>query len=114
MPVCASEARLLAGHSRSAMNPLSSDSGRPEGARGHRPGQSPRPPRRPRSTARCLSYISACMMGAALGRDLTWDAMHRLHEKGYITEPVGKAKSVMFTEEGLRESRRLFRELFSA
>jgi Domain of unknown function (DUF6429) len=42
-----------------------------------------------------------------------WDAMSRLHEKGYITDPVGKAKSVMFTEEGLRESQRLFRELFS-
>ncbi len=43
-----------------------------------------------------------------------WDAMHRLHEKGYITDPVSKAKSVVFTEEGLRESQRLFRELFSA
>ena len=43
-----------------------------------------------------------------------WDAMGRLHERGYITDPVGKAKSVMFTEEGLRESGRLFRELFSA
>jgi len=39
--------------------------------------------------------------------------MHRLHEKGYISDPVGKTKSVVFTEEGLRESQRLFRELFS-
>jgi len=43
-----------------------------------------------------------------------WDAMHRLHEKGHITDPVGKAKSVVFTEKGLRESQRLFRELFTA
>ncbi len=43
-----------------------------------------------------------------------WDSMHRLHEKGYITDPVGKTKSVVFTEEGLREAQRLFRELFSA
>jgi hypothetical protein len=43
-----------------------------------------------------------------------WNAMNRLHEKGFISDPVGKAKSVVFTEEGLRESKRLFRELFGA
>lgn len=42
-----------------------------------------------------------------------WDAMNRLHEKGYIFDPVNKAKSVALTEEGLRESERLFKELFS-
>ena len=31
-----------------------------------------------------------------------WNAMDRLHEKGLISDPVGKAKSVVFTEEGLR------------
>ena len=41
-----------------------------------------------------------------------WDAMDRLHEKGMITDPVGKTKSVMFTDEGLRESERLFHRLF--
>ena len=40
--------------------------------------------------------------------------MDRLHRKGFISDPVGKAKSVVFTEEGLRESERLFRELFAA
>jgi len=43
-----------------------------------------------------------------------WGAMGRLHEKGLISDPVGKAKSVVFTEEGLREAERLFRELFAA
>jgi len=43
-----------------------------------------------------------------------WDAMNRLHEKGYISDPVGKAKSVVFTEEGLAEARRLLEELFGA
>ena len=43
-----------------------------------------------------------------------WAAMNRLHEKGYISDPVGKAKSVIFTEEGLRESERLIQELFGA
>jgi hypothetical protein len=38
--------------------------------------------------------------------------MNRLHEKGLISDPVGKAKSVMLTEQGLKESERLFNELF--
>ncbi len=41
-----------------------------------------------------------------------WDAMNRLHEKGFISDPVGRAKSVAFTEEGSREARRLLMELF--
>ena len=41
-----------------------------------------------------------------------WDAMQRLHAKGYISDPVGKAKSVVFTDAGLRESARLLRERF--
>jgi len=42
-----------------------------------------------------------------------WEAMERLHVKGYITSPVSKAKSVVFTEEGLKESEKLFRKLFT-
>jgi hypothetical protein len=42
-----------------------------------------------------------------------WDAMNRLHEKGLISDPRGKAKSVVFTDEGLVEARRLLNELFS-
>ena len=38
--------------------------------------------------------------------------MDRLHKKDYIYNPVGKAKSVVLTEEGLRESQRLFIEMF--
>jgi hypothetical protein len=41
-----------------------------------------------------------------------WDAMDRLHQKGFISDPVGKAKSVVFTDEGLAESERLFNEMF--
>lgn len=41
-----------------------------------------------------------------------WDAMDRLHEKGYISDPRSKAKSVVFTEEGLERSRELLRKLF--
>ena len=38
--------------------------------------------------------------------------MNRLHQKGLISDPVSKAKSVIFSEEGLRRSEALFRELF--
>ena len=34
--------------------------------------------------------------------------MDRLHKKGMIANPVGKAKSIALTEEGLRCSRELF------
>jgi hypothetical protein len=42
-----------------------------------------------------------------------WDAMGRLHQKGMIDNPVGKAKSVVFSEEGLRRSRELFEAMFT-
>jgi hypothetical protein len=42
-----------------------------------------------------------------------WDAMNRLHEKGMIGDPVGKAKSVALTEEGLERSRELFTKHFA-
>lgn len=42
-----------------------------------------------------------------------WDALNRLHEKGYISNPVGKAKSIVFTDEGMTEAKRLLKELFS-
>lgn len=40
------------------------------------------------------------------------DALNRLHEKGMICNPVGKAKSVALTERGLKQSERLFNALF--
>ena len=46
-------------------------------------------------------------------KSFDWESMGRLHEKGYITDPVGKAKSVIFTEDGARESQRLLHALFA-
>jgi hypothetical protein len=40
--------------------------------------------------------------------------MDRLHAKGMISDRVGKAKSVVFSEEGLRRSEQLFNQLFGA
>jgi hypothetical protein len=50
--------------------------------------------------------------GARAWKGFDWDAMERLHEAGYITNPRGKAKSVVFTEEGLERAKRLLEELF--
>jgi hypothetical protein len=45
-------------------------------------------------------------------KSFDWDAMNRLWDKGYISDPVSKAKSVAFTEEGLAEAKRLAQDLF--
>ncbi len=50
--------------------------------------------------------------GVRAWKSFDWSAMNRLHEKGLIENPVGKAKSIQFTEDGLKESERLFQELF--
>jgi hypothetical protein len=50
--------------------------------------------------------------GSRAWKGLDWDAMNRLHDKGFISNPIGKAKSVMLTDKGLEESERLFRKLF--
>lgn len=41
-----------------------------------------------------------------------WDAMNRLHEQGMISDPRGKAKSVVFTAAGLERAKRLLEERF--
>jgi hypothetical protein len=45
-------------------------------------------------------------------KSIDWAAMNRLHDKGLIANPVNKAKSVMLTEQGLMEAKRLCVELF--
>ena len=42
-----------------------------------------------------------------------WEAMNRLYEKGFISDPRGKTKSVVFTEKGLIEAERLLEKLFT-
>lgn len=46
-------------------------------------------------------------------KSFDWAAMDRLHRKGMIADPATKAKSVVLTEEGLRQSQALFRTLFA-
>ena len=42
-----------------------------------------------------------------------WDVLGRLYEKGLILDPVGKAKLVALTKDGLRRSEELFKALFT-
>jgi hypothetical protein len=41
-----------------------------------------------------------------------WDALDRLHQKGYISDPKSKAKSVVMTEQGATRARELFERHF--
>ena len=41
-----------------------------------------------------------------------WEVLNRLHESGYIDDPVSKAKSVVLTERGAERSKRLFEKHF--
>ena len=51
--------------------------------------------------------------GARAWKGHDWDVLNRLYEKDMIYDPVGKAKSVSLTPEGLARSRELFDELFA-
>ena len=42
-----------------------------------------------------------------------WDAMDRLHDKGFISDPKSKTKSVIVNEEGQKAAEELFKRLFS-
>ncbi|MCJ2067540.1 DUF6429 family protein [Methylobacterium sp. J-030] len=42
-----------------------------------------------------------------------WDVLGRLHAKGMIHDPVGRTRSVAFTEEGLSRAEALFQTLFT-
>jgi len=59
-----------------------------------------------------LPYLTLDRDGRAW-KGFNWSVMNRLHDKGMIHNPVGKAKSVLLTEEGIAESERLFREMFA-
>lgn len=51
--------------------------------------------------------------GSRAWKGFDWEAMNRLHEKGMISDPVGKAKSVVFTKEGQQRSEDLFKAMFT-
>ena len=46
-------------------------------------------------------------------KGMDFEAMNRLHEKGFIDDPINKNKSVWLTDEGLEKSKELFEKLFA-
>ena len=50
--------------------------------------------------------------GARAWKGFDWDTMNRLHDKGYIGNPIGKAKSVSVTLEGRKKAKELFFSYF--
>jgi hypothetical protein len=59
-----------------------------------------------------LALLQLTLHGARAWKGHDWEVLDRLHRKGMIENPVGKAKSVVLTDQGLAASERLFRELF--
>ena len=51
--------------------------------------------------------------GQRAWKGFDWNVLDRLHRKGMILDPVGKAKSVVLTDEGLRRSEELLAALFA-
>jgi hypothetical protein len=62
-----------------------------------------------------LLYLvtTADKIGARAWKGFEWATMDRLHEKGFISDPKSKSKSVVLTPEGVRRSEELFREHFT-
>ena len=46
-------------------------------------------------------------------KTVDWEVMDRLHERGLISNPASRGKSVVLTDEGLAEAERAARKLFS-
>jgi len=51
--------------------------------------------------------------GRRTWKSFDWAALDRLYAKDLISDPVGKAKSVLLTEEGRRRSEAAFYRLFT-
>jgi len=47
-------------------------------------------------------------------KGLDWDLMNLLHRKGWISDPVGKQKSVVLSDEGAKLAEAYFEKHFGA
>ena len=43
-----------------------------------------------------------------------WDALNRLHEKGLISDPKSKSKSIVLSDDAARQARELFERYFGS
>jgi predicted transcriptional regulator len=69
-----------------------------------------------------LAEVALAILGMTAFRDrgvervwkgLDWDLLDLLHERGWISDPKSKAKSVVLTEEGARLTHDFFRRHFA-
>lgn len=52
-------------------------------------------------------------VGCRAWKSFDWDTMDRLHEKGYISDPKTRARSVILDEQSYQKAKRLFEEFFT-
>jgi len=50
--------------------------------------------------------------GVRAWKGFDWDTMNRLHDKGFIENPISNAKSVIVTPEGCNRAKELFEKFF--
>ena len=50
-------------------------------------------------------------IGARAWKGFDWETLNRLHDKGYISNPIGKAKSVGMTEEGFLKQKNSLKDI---
>ena len=51
--------------------------------------------------------------GTRAWKSFDWETMNRLHEKGYISDPKSKSKSVVLSDDGYARAKDLFERLFA-
>jgi len=63
-----------------------------------------------------LLYLTSShdQYGTRAWKGMNWEAMDRLHEKGYISDPKVKAMSIVLTEAGAKLAKELFLKHFGA
>ncbi len=59
-----------------------------------------------------VTYDREDGIGARAWKSFDWETMNRLHEKGCISDPRGRAKSVVLSEDGFRKAEELFHRFF--
>jgi len=59
-----------------------------------------------------LLYLVTDLETGRVWKSFDWDTMDRLHRNGFISDPHNKNRSVIFSEEGLRLSKELFKKHF--
>lgn len=60
-----------------------------------------------------IGLLSLTLHDGRVWKALDWELMRRLHEKGWISDPVSKAQSVILTSDGERVAAQSLRKHFA-